>query len=305
MNLKQWRIVQRFCRGRVFDPAAFGAFAQLVEEDQESAVREKVRHWRDEELEQLSFLISGTLDTVDDPQKHNGVLQCQGLYLTGSESSLVALGKREIPKEVRSEMAKSLSQSLPEQTRIIIGSHIVPATWVHGFSWKQWRRALARDEAMFSRPCKAQPRQVPESQAWILPVFVEKRDLLAELETDVSVAGVSELSRALADLLAGFFSKTTDAWPSDVALHPILAAAHACWANAKMIAVYQWAKTIQSCAQAEGRAILIEERPHRGAVQVRDARTRRIIAAMKPDASFPVDGTRMAIQMIVNDDSPA
>jgi hypothetical protein len=79
---------------QIFDAAAFDAFAQLVEEDQEGVVRNKVSRWRDAELEQLSFLISGTLDTVDHPaQGGNRVLQCRGLYITGSEASLSGLGQ--------------------------------------------------------------------------------------------------------------------------------------------------------------------------------------------------------------------
>ena len=109
MNLKPWPVVERFCRGGGFDSAAFGAFAQLVEDDQEGAVRKKISRWTTEELEQLSFLISGTLDTVAHPQNQNGVLQCQGLHITGSEASVVALGNREIPKEVRQRMAQSVS----------------------------------------------------------------------------------------------------------------------------------------------------------------------------------------------------
>jgi hypothetical protein len=188
MDLKLWRVVERFCRGGDFDAAAFGAFGKLVEQDQEAAIRKKVSQWNEEELEQLSFLISGTLDTVGDPQGGERVLQCRGLYLTGSEASLVAVGSREISNQTRQGMAESVSECLPDQTRIIIGSRIVPVTWVHGFTWKQWRAGLARDVAMFSRPCKEQPRQAPESQAWILPVFVEKGDLLADLEADVSSA---------------------------------------------------------------------------------------------------------------------
>src|SRR5258708_3926344 len=113
MNLKLWRIVERFCRGQVFDLAAFGAFAQLVDESQEEAIRKKLRAWSDQELEQFSFLISGTLDTIDNPQNPNGVLQCQGLYITGSAASLLRLGSHEIPNEVRLALAKSLSDLLP------------------------------------------------------------------------------------------------------------------------------------------------------------------------------------------------
>jgi hypothetical protein len=304
MNVKLWRIVERFCRAGQLDPAAFDAFAQLVEDDQEGAVRKKVSSWSDEELEQLSLLISGTLDTVEHPRDRDSILQCQGLYMTGSESSLSALGRQEIPNEVRRGMAESLKESLPDQTLIIIGSRIVPATWVHGFGWKQWRAGLARDDAMFSRPCRAQPRQALESQAWILPVFVEKRHFLADPETDVSAAGVSGLGIELADALAACFRSINGSVPSDISIHPILAAAHCCWTNAKMIAVCEWAKAMQTRARATGRSILLEERPSRGSVQVRDARTRELIATLEADASFPVDATGMAIQLITDGGPP-
>jgi uncharacterized protein YbcI len=299
MNLKMWRIVDRFCRGQEFDPEAFGAFARLVEEDQEEAIRKKIKSWSNEELEQFSFLISGTLDTIDNPQSPGGVLQCQGLYLTGSQASLLHLGNQEIPKKVRGEMVKSVSHSLPDEAEIIVGSRIVPVTWVHGFSWKQWRAALARDIAMFSRPSKVQPKQAPESQAWILPVFVEKGHLFADMQADVSEAGVSTLGTELAVALARVFKTMLGSLPPDVSIHPIVAAAHACWANAKAIAVYQWAKAIQAGAQAAGRAVLLEEKPHRGSVRARDRKTRKIIAALDADASFPVDGTGMAVQLIM------
>jgi hypothetical protein len=299
MNLKLWRIVERFCRGQEFDPEAFGAFGRLVEEDQEEAIRKKIKSWSDEELEQLSFLISGTLDTIDNPQNPNGVLQCQGLYVTGSQASLLRLGNKEIPKEVRSEMVESVSHSLPDQAEIIVGSHIVPVTWVHGFSWKQWRSALARDIAMFSRPSKAQPKQAPESQAWMLPVFVEKGHLFADVQADVGEAGVSTLGTELAAALARVFETMLGSMPPDVSIHPIVAAAHVCWANAKAIAVYEWARAIKAEAQAARRAVLLEERPHRGSVRARDAQTRRIIATLNADASFPVDGTRMTIKLIM------
>ena len=300
MNLKLWRIVERFCRGQVFDPAAFGAFAQLVDENQEDAIRKKIGAWSDQELEQFSFLISGTLDTIDDPQNPNGVLQCQGLYITGSEASLLGLGSHEIPKEVRLAVAKSLSDLLPGQARIIIGSRIVPVTWVHGFAWNQWRAALARDGAMFSRPCKGQPKQAPESQAWMLPVFVEKGHLMADLEAGVSEAGVSTLGRELATALARVLNKMHGPLPSGVSIHPILAAAHCCWGNTKMIAVYQWAKAIQATAKAARYSVRLEEGPRRGSVRVRDARTKQVIAALRADASFPVDGTRMALKLVTH-----
>ena len=301
MNLKLWRIVERFCRGQVFDLAAFGAFAQLVDENQEDAIRKKVRAWSDQELEQFSFLISGTLDTIDNPQNPNGVLQCQGLYITGSEASLLRLGSHEIPNEVRLAVAKSLSDLLPGQARIIIGSRIVPVTWVHGFAWNQWRAALARDGAMFSRPCKGQPKQAPESQAWMLPVFVEKGHLMADLEAGVSEAGVSTLGRELATALARVLKKMHGPLPSDVSIHPILAAAHCCWGNAKIIAVYQWAKAVQTGAKAARQSILLEEGECRGSVRARDARTKQVIAALEADPSFPVDGTSMALKLITDD----
>ena len=298
MNLKLWRIVERFCRGRVFEPAAFGAFAQLVEEDQEEAIRRKILTWNDQELEQFSFLMSGTLDTIDNPQKPTGVLQCQGLYITGSEASLLPLGLREIPKEVRLALAKSLSHLSPHQAQIIIGSRIVPATWVHGFAWNHWRAALARDDTMFSRPCKKQPIQALESQAWILPLFVEKGHFTAELEGDVSEFGVSMLGRELATALSRVFKDMHGTVPSVVSVHPILAAAHCCWSNAKVIAVYQWAKAIQTSARAARKPVLLEEGPRRGSVRIRDARTKQVIAALKADASFPVDGTKMALKLL-------
>ena len=300
MNLKLWQTVERFCRKGIVDAAAFDAFAQLVEDDQESAIRKKVNCWNEAELEQLSFLISATLDTVEDQQDPDCILQCRGLYITGSESSLTALGNCEIPNQVRKELAESMSESLPGQTRIIIGSRIVSVTWVHGFTWKQWRAGLARDTAMFSRPCQAQPRQAPESQAWILPVFVEKRDMLADMEPDLLETGVSGLGIKLSDALVQFFSSIKAELSSDIAFHPILAAAHCCWANAKVIAVYEWAKRIQTHAHAAGRTIFLEERPHRGSVRARDARTKEIIATLNADASFPVDGTAMAIKLLMD-----
>ena len=300
MNLKLWRAVERFCRGGVFDAAAFEAFAQLVEEDQEAAVRKKVNRWNEAELEQLSFLISGTLDTVVDQQDRDCILQCRGLYITGSESSLIALGNCEIPNQARTGLAESVSDILPDRTRIIIGSRIVSVTWVHGFTWKQWRAGLARDSAMFSRPCQAQPRQAPESQAWILPVFVEKGDLLADVEADLLGTGVSGLGIKLSEALARFFGSINDGLPSDISFHPILAAAHCCWPNAKTIAVYEWAQRIQAHAHAAGRTIFLEERPRRGSVRARDARTKEIIATLNADASFPVDGTAMAIKLLMD-----
>jgi hypothetical protein len=303
MNLKLWRVVERFCRDEVFDAGAFEAFAQLVEEDQEAAIRKKVSRWTEEALEQLSFLISGTLDTVGQPHDRDRVLQCRGLYITGSEASLLALGKSELSSQTRKRMAQSIIGSLPDKTRIIIGSRIVPATWVHGFTWKQWRAGLARDVAMFNRPGKAYPKQAPESQAWILPVFVEKNDILADLEPDVSAAGVSGLGMALADALARFLNGTSGSLPSDVSIHPILAAAHVCWLNAKMIAVYEWARAIQTRALAAGRTVLFEERPCRGSAEARDARTGKTIATLKADASFPVDGTRMTLQLLMDSSS--
>ncbi len=300
MNLKLWRIVERFCRGPVLDPVAFEAFAQLVEDDQEDAIRRKIRAWSDQELEQFSFLISGTLDTIDNPQKPAGVLQCQGLYITGSEAALLPLGSREIPKEVRLALAKPLSALSPNHEQMIIGSRIVPATWVHGFAWKHWRAALARDGAMFSRPCKKQPHQAPEAQAWILPVFVEKGPLTAGLEGDVSEVGVSAVGRELASALARVLMELHRPLPSDVSIHPILAAAHCCWSNAKVIAVYHWAKAIQASAQTTGKPVLLEEGPRRGSVRVKDARTKQVIAALRSDPSFPVDGTRMALKLLTD-----
>jgi hypothetical protein len=300
MDLKLWRVVERFCREKVLDPEAFGAFAQLVEEDHEETIRKRLRRWSQNDRAQFSFLMSGVLDTVDDPQHPKGVLQCQGLYLTGTEASLRALGAQEIPQAVRVTLAESLGGLLADQVRIIIGSRIVPVTWVHGFSWKQWRAALAREGSMFSRPCKAQPSQAPESQGWILPVFVEKADLMAELEADVLETGVSAVGKKLALALARVFRKMHGDVPPDVSIHPILAAAHCCWTNAKMIAVYEWARAIQKSAQSAGQTIILEEGPRRGSVRVKDGRTKRVLATLKAEASFPVDGTGMALESLIN-----
>jgi hypothetical protein len=151
---------------------------------------------------------------------------------------------------------------------------------------------------MFSRPCKGQPKQALEAQAWMLPVFVEKGHLMADLETGVSEVGVSTLGRELASALERVFKKMHGPLPSDVSIHPILAAAHCCWGNAKMIAVYQWAKAIETSAKAARRSILLEEGPRRGSVRVKDARTKQVIAALSADPSFPVDGTSLAPKLI-------
>ncbi len=110
------------------------------------------------------------------PDGSDTVFQCQGLYPTGPQKSLLALASKEIPKRLREAMAIVPTRTIREQQNIIVGSHIIPATWVHGFTWKQWRAGLARDAAMFQRPCKHQPKQAPEAQAWILPVFVRKSE---------------------------------------------------------------------------------------------------------------------------------
>jgi hypothetical protein len=101
-------------------------------------------------------------------------------------------------------------------------------------------------------------------------------------------------------VLARFLRSGKGRLPSDISIHPILAAAHCCWANAKTIAVYEWAKNVQARAQAAGRSTALEERPQRGSVQLRDVRTKEILAAFEADASFPVDGTSMAIQLLMD-----
>jgi len=66
-----WRLVERFCRRPAFDPAGIEAFARLVEDDQEEAIRQRVKSWGSNARERLSFLISAVLDTVDeDGNKH-------------------------------------------------------------------------------------------------------------------------------------------------------------------------------------------------------------------------------------------
>ena len=122
----------------------------------------------------------------------------------------------------------------------------------------------------------------------------------AYLEADLSGAGASGLGVKLGKVLARFVKSTQRRLPSDLSIHPILAAAHCCWANAKTIAVHEWAKRVQSREQAAGRTIVLEERPHRGSVQVRDTETKEILATFEADASFPVDGTGMAIQLLMD-----
>src|SRR5260370_22510173 len=90
------------------------------------------------------------------------------------------------------------------------------------------------------------------------------------------------------------------ALPSDVSIHPILAAAHCCWGNAKIIAVYQWAKAIQTGAKAARQSILLEEGPRRGSVRARDARTTQLIPSLEPTPSFPVKGPSMPLKLITD-----
>lgn len=298
MNGKLWRTVQRFCHGSDFDPEAFEAFAQIVEEEGENDVRQGVTGWNDAKLERLSLLMSGTLDTVDHPRKAGGVLQCQGLYVTGAEGSLRLLGGREIPPEVRSEMAELLDESLQDQTQLIVGSHVVPVTWVHSFTWKQWRAALSRHGAMFSPPGRVQPKQATEAQGWILPIFFDKDDIQTDLEADVAAAGISGLGLRLAESLARYFRRVPGGLPDDVSIHPVMAAAHSCWMHAKMIATHDWARRIQTRAQASGLQLRFEEAPQRGSVQVKNMSSGELVAALEADASFPVDGTGMVLQLI-------
>jgi hypothetical protein len=67
-----------------------------------------------------------------------------------------------------------------------------------------------------------------------------------------------------------------------------------------MIATFEWAKAVATCAQTAGRTVLFEERPHRGSIRARDALTREILASLEADASFPIDGTGMAIQLLTD-----
>ena len=67
-----------------------------------------------------------------------------------------------------------------------------------------------------------------------------------------------------------------------------------------MIAVYEWAKAIQTGAKAARQSILLEEGPRRGSVRARDARTKQVITTLRADPSFPVDGTRLALKLIID-----
>jgi hypothetical protein len=298
MDSTLWSVVERFCRHNDANPIAFDAFAQLVEQNGEDDIRSKIKPWSEDALEQVSFLISATLDTIENPDNSETVLQCQGLYITGPQKSLLPLASREIPIQSRNEIGAVLAERLPEQGDIIIGSHIIPATWVHGFSWKQWRAGLARDAAMFQRPCKKQPKQAEDAQAWILPVFVTKK-LFADVSVDPleEPTGVSPMSQLLCAGIKQVLVQLHGGVPQDVWIHPVLAAAHCCWAHAKTIAICDWLKGVNAQAVANGQSILIEEAPPRGSVRVRESRTGRLVAELIGDASFPVDGTGMAIEL--------
>ena len=275
MPAEAWRLVERFCRRPAFDPAAIEAFARLVEDDQEEAIRRRVKSWGSKARERLSFLISATLDTVDHPADASTVLQCQGLYVTGSLKSLLPLGSKDLPKAVRVAMAKSAQGALPQGAGLIVGSRILPATWVHGFPWKQWRAALAREGPMFEQPCKVQPRQAPRSQAWMLPVFLEKGPPEPGQAEPESANGVTELGRQLASGLARALVNVAGVLPTGVTLHPLLAAAHSCWGHARMIALCAWAKSVENQARSTGRLVHVEEGPRRGSLRVLNARTRQ------------------------------
>jgi hypothetical protein len=298
MESRLWRPVERFCRHHEFNPTVFNAFVELVEQDEEEAIRQRIKNWSSDALEQFSFLISATIDTIDNPDGSDTVFQCQGLYITGPQESLAALGRKEIPKKLRDAIAIVSGKTIREQNEIIVGSHIIPATWVHGFTWKQWRAGLARDAAMFQRPCKNQPKQAQEAQAWILPVFVQKEIFSGlTLEEMPEQNGVSPMGQLLRVEIKNVFEQMYGVLPHDVWIHPVLAAAHCCWAQAKMIAVCEWLKGIKTKAHTLGQSVLVEEAPVRGSVQVRQAHTGNLIAALIADPSFPVDGTSLAIEL--------
>jgi hypothetical protein len=298
MEARLWRPVERFCRHHEFNPNVFSAFADLVEQDREETIRQKIKNWSSDALEQLSFLVSATIDTIDNPDGSDTVFQCQGLYLTGPQKSLLSLASKEIPKKLRDAMAIVSGRKIWEQQDIIVGSHIIPATWVHGFTWKQWRAGLARDAAMFQRPCKNQPKQAQEAQAWILPVFVQKESFSGlPVEEVPEQTAVSPMGQFLSVEIKSVFAQMYGVLPQDVWIHPILAAAHCCWSQAKMIAVYEWLKGIKARALTLGQSILIKEAPVRGSVQVREAHTGKLIAELLADPSFPVDGTSLAVDL--------
>src|SRR6266404_1684 len=101
MEARLWRPVERFCRHHEFNPIVFNAFAELVDQDQEQTIRQKIKNWSSDALEELSFLISATIDTIDNPDGSDTVFQCQGLYITGPQKSLLPLASKEIPKTLR------------------------------------------------------------------------------------------------------------------------------------------------------------------------------------------------------------
>jgi hypothetical protein len=91
--------------------------------------------------------------------------------------------------------------------------------------------------------------------------------------------------------------------PTDVTFHPLLAAAHSCWGHAKMIALSAWAKAVENQARSTGQLVHVEEGPRRGSLQVLNARTRQVVAALNADPSFPVDGTKLVLKFLKGGDT--
>src|SRR5208282_3690447 len=118
---------------------------------------------------------------------------------------------------------------------------------------------------------KVQPRQAPQSQAWMLPVFLEKGPPEPDQAEPESATGVTELGRQLASSLARALENVAGVLPTDVTFHPLLAAAHSCWGHAKMIALSAWAKAVENQARSTGQLVHVEEGPRRGSLQVLNA----------------------------------
>ena len=296
LNSERWRIIERFCLKEEYNPLAFEAFAELVDRNQEEEIRQRVEKWSSDALEQLSLLICGGLDAIPNSDGSGTFFQCAGLYLTGTQNSLISISGKEIPRLERHNMAAEVKKMNPEAGEIVIGSHIIPTTWVHGFSWKQWRAALARDAAMFERPSRSQPHQAAEAQAWMLPIF-HRRELFVHPTTEYDRQdGTSSFGRLLMNQTASVFQKIHGSMPPDIRIHPIVAAAHESWCHAKMIAFTDWLAATITRLKATGQSIRIVEQP-RGSVQIQNARTSEVIAELNAAPSFPVDGTQIAIRI--------
>jgi hypothetical protein len=292
-----WRIVRGFCCDHSGNPRAIDAFGRLLDDDQEEVIRRRVRKWNDEALETLCFLITSTVDTIDNPDGSYSWIQCQGLYLTGTGASLRGLGKQEIPQDLRVWAVARLPKKVKDL--VIPGSHIVPVTWVHGFSWKQWREGLAQEAAMYQKASPVLPVQAEEAQAWMWPLFVRKEIANIDWAAIESESPVTQLGKSLSKSLRKVLQQLHGKLPEDVCIHPITAPAHSCWTHGKVIAFYDWLSAGMAAAASHHKKVYPVEAPSKGSVQFRLAGTDQVLVELRADPSFPVDGTGLVISTLL------